>query len=34
VIITDFDNKVAQASYRASGYADWALAMRKRFSDG
>jgi GNAT superfamily N-acetyltransferase len=34
VIITDFDNKVAQASYRASGYADWALAMRRRFSDG
>jgi GNAT superfamily N-acetyltransferase len=34
VIITDFDNKVAQAAYRAGGYADWALAMRKRFSDG
>jgi GNAT superfamily N-acetyltransferase len=34
VIITDFDNEVAQASYRAGGYADWALAMRKRFSDG
>jgi GNAT superfamily N-acetyltransferase len=33
VIITDFDNKVAQASYRASGYADWALAMRKRSPD-
>ena len=34
VIITDFDNAVAQSAYRAAGYADWALAMRKRFSDG
>jgi len=33
VIITDFDNEVARAAYRAAGYADWALAMRKRFSD-
>jgi ribosomal protein S18 acetylase RimI-like enzyme len=33
VIITDFDNEDAQAAYRASGYANWALAMRKRFSD-
>jgi GNAT superfamily N-acetyltransferase len=33
VIITDFDNDVARAAYRASGYADWALAMRKRFPD-
>ena len=27
------DNEGAQAAYRASGYADWALAMRKRFPD-
>jgi GNAT superfamily N-acetyltransferase len=33
VIITGFDNAGAQAAYRASGYADWALAMRKRFAD-
>ena len=33
VIITDFDNAGAQAAYRASGYANWALAMRKRFPD-
>ena len=33
VIITGFDNEGAQAAYRASGYADWALAMRKRFPD-
>src|SRR5919199_1744390 len=33
VIITDFDNEGAQAAYRASGYANWALAMRKRFLD-
>lgn len=32
VIITGFDNQVAQATYRASGYEDWALAMRKRFT--
>ncbi len=32
VIITGFDNQDAQAAYRASGYADWALAMEKRFS--
>jgi GNAT superfamily N-acetyltransferase len=31
VIITGFDNAGAQAAYRASGYADWALAMLKRF---
>ena len=31
VIITGFDNEDAQAAYRAIGYADWALAMRKRF---
>jgi GNAT superfamily N-acetyltransferase len=30
VIITGFDNAGAQAAYRASGYADWALAMLKR----
>src|SRR5215217_4792429 len=29
VIITGFDNEDAQAAYRAAGYADWALAMRK-----
>ena len=33
VIITGFDNESAQAAYRASGYADWALAMEKRFSN-
>jgi|SRR5579884_3020181 len=33
VIITGFDNAGAQAAYRASGYADWALAMRKRVPD-
>ena len=32
VIITGFDNAGAQAAYRASGYANWALAMEKRFS--
>ena len=31
VLITGFDNEGAQAAYRAAGYADWALAMRKRF---
>ena len=31
VIITGFDNEGAQAAYRASGYANWALAMEKRF---
>ena len=31
VIITGFDNERAQAAYRANGYADWALAMQKRF---
>src|SRR5215211_217697 len=33
VIITGFDNERAQATYRASGYANWALAMEKRFSN-
>ena len=33
VIITGFDNEGAQAAYRASGYANWALAMLKRFPD-
>jgi ribosomal protein S18 acetylase RimI-like enzyme len=33
VIITGFDNEGAQAAYRASGYAHWALAMRKHFPD-
>ena len=33
VIITGFDNEGAQAAYRANGYATWALAMQKRFSD-
>lgn len=32
VILTGFDNEVAQAAYRASGYTNWALAMRKRFA--
>lgn len=30
VIITGFDNEGAQTAYRASGYANWALAMQKR----
>jgi ribosomal protein S18 acetylase RimI-like enzyme len=34
VLITGFDNEGAQAAYRASGYAKWALAMRKCFPDG
>jgi ribosomal protein S18 acetylase RimI-like enzyme len=33
VIVTGFDNEGAQAAYRASGYADWALGMLKRFAD-
>lgn len=33
VIITGFDNAGAQAAYRASGYANWSLAMLKRFPD-
>src|SRR5215212_8821863 len=33
VIITGVDNEGAQAAYRAAGYADWALAMRKRSPD-
>lgn len=33
VLITGCDNAGAQAAYRASGYADWALAMRKGFPD-
>ena len=31
VIITGLDNAGAQAAYRARGYANWALAMRKGF---
>jgi hypothetical protein len=33
VISTGFDNEDAQAAYRAVRYANWALVMRKRFSD-
>ena len=33
VIITGFDNVGAQAAYRAVGYVDWALAMRKPSPD-
>ena len=33
LIITGCDNEDAQAAYRAAGYANWALAMRKRFPD-
>ncbi len=33
VILTGFDNVDAQATYRASGYADWSLAMHKRFPE-
>jgi GNAT superfamily N-acetyltransferase len=33
VIITGFDNEDAQAAYRAVGYVNWALAMRKPSPD-
>ena len=33
VIITGFDNEDARAAYRAAGYNDWALAVRKHFPD-
>ena len=33
VIITGFENAGARAAYRAVGYADWALAMRKPSPD-
>jgi hypothetical protein len=33
VINTGFDNEDAQAADRAVRYANWALVMRKRFSD-
>jgi hypothetical protein len=33
VIITGFDTAGAQAAYRATGYANWALALSKRFAD-
>src|SRR5438105_2755036 len=33
VLITGFTNEGAQAAYRASGFANWALAMRKPFRD-
>ncbi len=33
VILTGFDNEGARAAYRAVGYADWALAMRKPSPD-
>jgi GNAT superfamily N-acetyltransferase len=33
VLITGFDNEDAQAAYRAVGYVDWALAMRKPSPD-
>lgn len=32
VILTDFDNQAAQATYGASGYVSWSLAMLKRFT--
>ncbi len=32
VIITGFDNQDAQAAYRASGYDNWSLAMKKRLT--
>lgn len=34
VVITGFDNAVARAAYMASGYAEWALAMKKVLSEG
>lgn len=33
ILTTDFENDVAQATYQACGYARWALAMKKRFTD-
>jgi ribosomal protein S18 acetylase RimI-like enzyme len=33
VLTTDFDNEIAQSAYRAAGYVDWALAMKKRVPD-
>jgi ribosomal protein S18 acetylase RimI-like enzyme len=33
LLITDFTNVAGQAAYRAAGYADYALAMRKSFAD-
>ena len=33
VILTGSDNEVAQAAYRALGYAAWALAMQKRLPE-
>ncbi len=33
LLITSFTNVAAQAAYRAAGYADYALAMRKNFPD-
>ena len=33
VLTTSSDNEIAQSAYRAAGYADWALAMRKHFPD-
>jgi ribosomal protein S18 acetylase RimI-like enzyme len=33
ILLTDFDNETAQATYRACGYANWALAMKKRYTD-
>lgn len=33
VLNTGFDNEIAQAAYRTAGYVEWALAMKKRFSD-
>jgi hypothetical protein len=29
VLVTGFDNGIAQAAYRAAGYTDWALAMKR-----
>lgn len=33
LLTTDFANAAAQAAYRAAGYADYALTMRKSFPD-
>ena len=33
VILTGFDNTVAQALYRAMGYEDYALALKRELSD-
>lgn len=33
VLVTGFDNEEARACYRAAGYIDWALAVKKRLAE-